>query len=299
MTTILYEPFEICTRTVAAGPIQAAQVNQFFELVYVEAGCGQQQVNDHAYPFGPGDVLLLLPRECNGLEAETEVRLRTVRFLPVFFAQPSVQAQRIDFTQWLRKIEYILFNCPRDGSNLIGSTADRVTVAQLLESATAEYEGERLFCDVLLQTHLMGVLTLVARNLYQAQLPASLAGRPLGQHPAPAQEELFSYLHFHIYEPAKLTTRHLAEHFAVAPSYFGRYFQRLAGVPLKRYLLQYKLKLVESRLQFSDLTLSQIADELGFTDVSHLNKTFLRYSGALPSAFRRRTGLVPGLAATA
>ena len=299
MPNILYEPFEISTRTVAAGPIQAAQINQFFELVYVEAGWGQQQMNDHTYPFGPGDVLLLLPRESNGLQAETEVQLRSVRFLPVFFTQPSVQAQRIDFTQWLRKIEFILFNYPRNRSNLIGSAADRATVAQLLESATAEYQDERFFCDVLLQTHLMGVLTLVARNLYHAQLPASLADGSLGQHPAPAQEELFSYLHFHIYEPVKLTTRHLAEHFAVAPSYFGRYFQRLAGVPLKRYLLLYKLKLVESRLQFSDLTLSQIADELGFTDVSHLNKTFLRYRGTRPSTFRQQAGLAPNLAATA
>ena len=36
----------------------------------------------------------------------------------------------------------------------------------------------------------------------------------------------------------------------------------------------YKLNLVKTRLLHSDLTISQIANELGFSDESHLNRTF-------------------------
>ena len=50
-------------------------------------------------------------------------------------------------------------------------------------------------------------------------------------------------------------------------------------MPLREYIIKAKLKLVEIRLLNSDYTLTEIADELGFTDVSHLSKTFKRYVG--------------------
>jgi AraC-like DNA-binding protein len=47
---------------------------------------------------------------------------------------------------------------------------------------------------------------------------------------------------------------------------------------LREYVLKAKIKLVEIRLLNSDYTLTEIADELGFTDESPL-KTFKRYVG--------------------
>jgi AraC-like DNA-binding protein len=49
-------------------------------------------------------------------------------------------------------------------------------------------------------------------------------------------------------------------------------------LPLREYVLKAKIKLVEIRLLNSDYTLTEIADELGFTDESPL-KTFKRYVG--------------------
>lgn len=49
-----------------------------------------------------------------------------------------------------------------------------------------------------------------------------------------------------------------------------------------------KLLLVEIRLLNSELTLSQIAEELSFTDVSHLSKTFKRYTGSSLREFKKR-----------
>ena len=45
-------------------------------------------------------------------------------------------------------------------------------------------------------------------------------------------------------------------------------------------------KLVEIRLFNTDFTLTQIVDELGFTDVSHLSKTFKRYAGTSIREFK-------------
>jgi len=65
----------------------------------------------------------------------------------------------------------------------------------------------------------------------------------------------------------------------MSPSYVREFFKKQVKIPLNEYIIKVKLKLVEIRLLNSDFTLTQIADDLGFTDVSHLSKTFKRYSG--------------------
>ncbi|MEH6778693.1 AraC family transcriptional regulator [Maribacter arcticus] len=57
-------------------------------------------------------------------------------------------------------------------------------------------------------------------------------------------------------------------------------------MPLRVYIIKAKLKLVEIRLLNLDFTLTQIADDLGFTDVSHLSKTVKRYVGTSIREFK-------------
>ena len=70
--------------------------------------------------------------------------------------------------------------------------------------------------------------------------------------------------------------------------YLSVYFKKQTGESLQGYILKYKLKLIENRLLFSDLSISQITDEFGFTDASHLNKLFKKYYGMGPQAYRHK-----------
>lgn len=59
----------------------------------------------------------------------------------------------------------------------------------------------------------------------------------------------------------------------------SEYFRKQIHMSLHEYIIKAKLKLVEIRLLNSNFTISEIADDLGFTDASHLSKTFKRYVG--------------------
>ena len=56
-------------------------------------------------------------------------------------------------------------------------------------------------------------------------------------------------------------------------------------------ILNYKMKMVESRLLHTDMRINEIVAELGFTDESHLNKLFRKYKGVSPTEFRKRLSL--------
>ncbi|NDV64886.1 helix-turn-helix domain-containing protein [Bacteroides sp. 224] len=46
------------------------------------------------------------------------------------------------------------------------------------------------------------------------------------------------------------------------------------------------LQLVKQRLQTKEIKLKQIANEFGFTDISHLSKFFKKHEGINPSEFK-------------
>jgi AraC-like DNA-binding protein len=55
---------------------------------------------------------------------------------------------------------------------------------------------------------------------------------------------------------------------------------------MQDYISHYKTKLIEDRLQYSKMRISEIVNEFGFADESHFNKFFKKRTGKNPSQFR-------------
>jgi len=75
---------------------------------------------------------------------------------------------------------------------------------------------------------------------------------------------------------------------AVGMSMFhlARTFRASTGVTLHRYLIRARVEKVKALLLDSDQGLAAIADSTGFSDQSHMNKTFKRFTGTTPRLFR-------------
>ena len=100
---------------------------------------------------------------------------------------------------------------------------------------------------------------------------------------------ILHYIHQNIYSPELLRAATIASHFNISLNYISEYFKKQTGENLQQYITNYKLRLVETRLQYSDMRMNEIVSELGFTDESHLHRTFKKYKGLSPSEFRRKT----------
>jgi AraC-like DNA-binding protein len=79
----------------------------------------------------------------------------------------------------------------------------------------------------------------------------------------------------------------LAKHFGISSNYISEYFKAQIGQSLQEYIIDYKLKLIETRLKFTDMQINEIVHELGFSDASHLNRIFKKYKGISPSEYKK------------
>ncbi|HVI44195.1 MAG TPA: AraC family transcriptional regulator [Chitinophaga sp.] len=277
MNRNIYEPFKVMTIAGDEVPWNKGTIT-FFELVMVEEGSGTLQINDHHLPFKAGDLFFLLPQETEAFRLAEPSRIHFIQFQKVYFERTAVNAYNFNFETWFRKLEFIFFNENRLEIPVLKTAEDRETVKSLMGLIIQEHQRKLGYCDIIVQNTLFSILNIVARNLGGQQV-----------EPATQQSDsILSYLQYHIHDPNRLTVNHLAETFHIAPSYFGEYFRRKFDVGLKQYILTYKLKLAENRMKYTDLSLSQIADELGFTDLAHFRKMFARYKEAAPGEHRRQ-----------
>lgn len=90
------------------------------------------------------------------------------------------------------------------------------------------------------------------------------------------------YIHEHMAEGFNLTT--LAEQVGLSRFYFLRVFRDEIGIPPHTYLESIRISKAKQLLE-SDMPLSQIASELGFSDQSHFTNSFKRFIGITPGQY--------------
>ena len=82
--------------------------------------------------------------------------------------------------------------------------------------------------------------------------------------------------------------RELAKEFGYSYSYFNVFFRSNIGTTPKNYVLGQKVRRAEHYLLNTDLSISEIAERLGFADPSGLYRSFLSLRRISPTEFRRR-----------
>ena len=88
----------------------------------------------------------------------------------------------------------------------------------------------------------------------------------------------------------RLALADLAREAAMSPYHFLRTFRQVVGMTPHQFVLRTRLHRAAVRLRRPDESISAIAFEVGFNDLSTFNHRFRRVMGASPSAYRARGG---------
>jgi len=273
-----YKPFEIQEIELTDWK-QRPVKNNFFELVLIKDGEGSQCINYNEYTYEKNSIFLLPPLKCHSFTIEKPTRFVFLKFTDSFFK--NINSITIDRNEWFKEASYILSNYNQLPGDIIKNEMDRDHLNSLVTMILQESRnyGEE---SVNLVTSLMtSVLELLIRNIKKGSYfegPKNKSDDRI--------TKMLTYINENIDKTELLKVENLADVFMMSATYVSEYFKKQVNIPLREYIIKAKLKLVEIRLLNSDFTLTQIADELGFTDVSHLSKTFKRYAGTSIREFK-------------
>ena len=184
----------------------------------------------------------------------------------------------------MKQLETIFTNHNRFEQGLIKESSDCDMIASLIENMLVEYNNKPSYYDENLQHLVVLVLNIISRNVN----PHRTASHTHTQMDESLINKMLVYLHQHIHCPKNLRIKHLTEQFNLSANYIGEYFKNLTGDSLHCYLTQYKMNIVEQRLIYSEHSIGQIADDLGFSDESHLSRQFKKHKGITAVAHRKQ-----------
>ena len=99
------------------------------------------------------------------------------------------------------------------------------------------------------------------------------------------QSEILAYINENI--DKKISIDALAKKLYLHPNYFIKYFKKSFGISPAKFINKKKTALACDMLCAEGLNISEIATQLGYSDIYHFSKVFKKYTGFSPAYYRR------------
>lgn len=258
-----------------------------FELMIFTAGSGKQFVGGGTADYEAGDMALigsgiphlhLCDTILDGGDAVPSAG-EALHFPPALFpADMDVLPEYARISQLLRKSRYGL------------RFRDRVLSGRVLEMMreTDGCDGIRRFVQ------LLSILDILAKSSdfvllsdaeYQIDNEVVFGNDPIGR--------VYTYLADHFREPVELGKA--AAYAGMNPASLCRAFRRRTDKSIFRYLTEMRVEYACKLLAHSKQTVSQIAYESGYNNLSHFNRQFRAVTHRTPSDYRRQINADLGL----
>lgn len=248
-----------------------------FRLAIVMEGTGMHYLQRNALSYRKGDLFIVAPNEeHHQLVASQATTLFIVQFSCLFItgekSDNKAKGSLLQVLQYANnKPDYI-----------VTLRKEAVLIRQLINAIIAEVQSDTpLYGPDYISVLLYTILVLIGEKI-KVSLP-----KEIDRYSDQRTIDMLHYIHQNIFDPEKLTTQELSRRFFISQAYVGKYFKNNTSYNLHQYILLYKIKLIESRLVNSNMRISEIADEFGFTDKSYLNKIFMKHNGISPMAYRK------------
>lgn len=80
---------------------------------------------------------------------------------------------------------------------------------------------------------------------------------------------------------------YIESHLSRDYAYLSALFSEVEGTTIEKYIIHQKIERVKELLVYDELTLSEIADKMGYSNVAYLSNQFKKVTGLTPSYFKQ------------
>lgn len=253
----------------------------FLSFIYIVKGKGNLLYDERYIDFTEGKLFIIPQQETYRFESEN-ADLISIECPIGFIDKIRLEADCIESCENLYKLQYISNNYHSRAGCVFRNENDENFARTLIQQVAFEFRN-RAEDYLIIRNCISILLNLVARNIIQSETSDLQDNKK-----AFSIMKIITYIQKHIKDREKTGIQTIAERFGISGNYFGEYFKQQTGVSYQEYLLDYRLKLVETYLKYSSIRLSEIAYELQFSDESHLSKLFKKYRGVTPGEYRKK-----------
>lgn len=255
--------------------------HNYFEIIFVKSGSGYHTINGVRFPYKENDIFLMAPEDAHHFEIERHSKFTHFKFTELLF---SSKVNLPDRKYWLQRIEQLLHHPNIIPSDVICHEEDRKIIWDIHNLVMEEFRNEKNYYQEIISNAISTILSIIVRNIsekYDTEYKRASATSDS------RIDQILSHIKQHVYDNDLTKISYIANKFNMSQSSISTYFKKSTGESIHQYVTKYKMKLVEYRLEHTEFTIAEIAYQLGYTDESHLTKTFKKYFSMSPKQYRK------------
>lgn len=258
----------------AGGAGLPAHWHEEFELTWVKKGSCSYMIGLKPCFVQEGDILFLPSGILHGIP---EVRVREFK-TDSFVFHPEIFGDRRDICQvkYISPVESGKIHFP---TVISGKEAAAEKLREVFAELSESFERKQKGYEMEIKELLFKIMLLFYRFVpYQREEADS-------EEITEKLKAVLQYVKEHYRQ--QITVAQLAQICHFSEYYFMRFFKQYMGVTCVEYLNQYRMEIAAGRLAGSSRSVTEIAMDTGFNNVSYFNRVFRRSFGMTPKEYRK------------
>ena len=250
------------------------------EIVYIRNGQGIESVNGQNYTCKKGDLLFFNVGDHHSVTSQTG-GVDTIHILlkPSYLTETSTQA--------LDAVDILTLTSFREFETSVSDFLPKISfrgreireIEGIFCTMLNEYEEKSIAFATILKSYLAILITRILRKVYKNNRG------DIADAVEQISPDILEFIDKNYNK--KITLNDLAEISCYNPSYFGQMFRKCVGVSPIEYLNRIRVEKAAELLSSSEISVDQVALEVGFSDRKRFYQIFKREMGVTPGQYKK------------
>lgn len=245
------------------------------EIIYIKKGRGQIMVDLENHPVSAGTLVLILPRQLHAIGQYEDF---SMEYENIIFHPDILLSKKSD-------------DCSSDF--LLPLFTNMISLPTLITPDFPNYERIAKCideADEICKTYPKAFQFAIKSQLFSFffllfSTCADMAILPKNKRSLDKMKQIMKYIECNYME--KITIADIASEIGVSSSHFMKFFKNTMGTSFIDYLNEYRLAMASRLLLSSDASVLDVANEVGFDNLSYFNRLFKKKFGLAPTNYRK------------
>ena len=253
-------------------------VQHYYSIALKRNFDGKMKYGQQEYDFDEGVMFFVAPGQVFSIAAEGSLQHSgwLLLFHPDFLWNKPLAKKMQQYEYFSYAVHEALYL----------SEKEEAMITSLTRNIQQEYRSniDKFTQDVILSQ--LELLLTYAERFYHRQFIT----RKIANHQVLDKLELLLSEYFdseYLIEKGLPTVQHIAEKLNISPSYLGSLLKNLTGLNTQQHIHEKLIQKAKEKLSTTDLSVSEIAYQLGFVHSQSFSKLFKAKTNLTPQAFRQ------------
>lgn len=251
----------------------------FSELVIILGGSATHVVNGEEYPLQKGDVFIINDNTVHGYKHTNRFRICNIMFQPSFFLPMQNDLKELPGFHALFVLEPALTSQKGFQECLSLTEHDFNEINKIMIQLHQEYSTHSSGYKTMITSLFLQMVTKLSR-LYEVTSKQEETDVLSLANPA-------AYMERHFREDIRIEK--LSEMANMSTRHFRRIFHGIYGISPLKYITSLRIQHASTLLISTDMPVTEIAIQCGFSDANYFSSKFKEATGKSPVAFRKGT----------